>query len=142
MKENRAIFEINEASLVSYGYSETPAPTQDKFCITVSVTNFPLSSPVTATEKIISVILLMPPPVHQLMFPESLILNNQIPRLKSCSKHAPVHKECSLSNILFLFFSITFLHYVVLVILYNLYPKKVTFQYILIDKTIGKHLKL
>ena len=30
---------------------------------------------------------------------------------------------------------IIFLHYVVLVILYNIFPKKVTFQYILINKT-------
>ena len=82
-KENGVIFEINEASLAPYGYrGDTRANNQEilKYCMKYEIP-IVLSSDSHGVEHI-GDFTCAAEFVHEMMFPEKMILNNDIPRLK------------------------------------------------------------
>ena len=82
-KENGVIFEINEASLAPYGYrGDTRANNREilKYCMKYEIP-IVLSSDSHGVEHI-GDFTCAAEFVHEMMFPEKMILNNDIPRLK------------------------------------------------------------
>ena len=82
-KENGVIFEINEASLAPYGYrGDTRANNQEilKYCMKYEIP-IVLSSDSHGGGHI-GDFTCAAEFVHEMMFPEKMILNNDIPRLK------------------------------------------------------------
>ncbi|MDO4307792.1 MAG: phosphatase [Eubacteriales bacterium] len=82
-KEQQVMFEINEASLAPYGYrGDTTANNREilRCCVKYKIP-IVLSSDSHGTEHI-GDFTYAADFVHEMMFPESLIYNNQIPKLK------------------------------------------------------------